>query len=218
MTTALILDLIVLVILALFVWRGAVKGFVLSLCGLVALLVGFVGAAFLARTFAPMVAGVLEPTLSGLIRDGLAAAGSGEGSALSDVLAVLGNMGLSEELLASLTESAAGAATAAVDAAAAAISQTIAYAVLFIVGLVAVLIVWAIISHALDLVAKLPVLNSLNKTGGALIGAVKGCLLLFLVGWLLHFSGKVIPAETVQQTWLLRFFMTNTPLSLLASL
>ena len=58
---ALILDLVVVAVLVLFAWRGAVKGLVLTLCGLVAVLVAFGGAFFLSDRFSDDVAGLIQP-------------------------------------------------------------------------------------------------------------------------------------------------------------
>ena len=49
----LVFDIAILAILVLFAWRGASRGFVLSLCGLLAVIVAFVGASFLANLLAP---------------------------------------------------------------------------------------------------------------------------------------------------------------------
>lgn len=59
----LIFDLIILILLVVFAVRGAHRGLVLSLCGLVAVVVAFAGAGIAARTLSPMVADALEPPL-----------------------------------------------------------------------------------------------------------------------------------------------------------
>ena len=76
----------------------------------------------------------------------------------------------------------------------------------------AILVVWFPLSHALDLVAKLPVLNGLNRWGGAIIGIIKGGLLVYIAVWLLR--DLLIPPEAVGQTYLLRFFCTTSPFTL----
>ena len=52
-----ILDLIVIAVVALFVWRGAARGLVLSLCGLLAFVVAFAGAGLAAQTLSPRCGG-----------------------------------------------------------------------------------------------------------------------------------------------------------------
>ena len=83
----------------------------------------------------------------------------------------------------------------------------------------------SLISSALDLagtvlnlVARLPGLHTLNRTGGAILGLLKGCAVLFLCAWVLRYLGSVIPEETVEQTHLLKFFMTTNPFTLLGGL
>lgn len=232
----LVFDIAILVILALFAWRGASRGFVLSLCGLLAVVVAFVGASFLASLLAPKVGAALEPKFAQVIEEKLeeqfqqsdpagdAAAGleEGEDYPLQDVLSVLRDMGLYEDLVNTIDQAVQDGMTAvaanAAAAVAAAIAQSVAYTVIFTVAFALILIAWKVFSHAVDLVAKLPGLNFLNKTGGAAMGLVKGVLILFLVAWLIQYSGKLIPEETVQQTHLLKFFMTTNPMTLLQGL
>ena len=46
-----IYDVIIIAILALFVWRGASRGLILTLCGLAAAFVAFFGARFVSSMF-----------------------------------------------------------------------------------------------------------------------------------------------------------------------
>ena len=87
----------------------------------------------------------------------------------------------------------------------------VARIIIFIAAFFAVLIAWRFISHALDLVVRLPVLYTANRWGGGAVGLVKGSLVVFIAVWLLR--GSYIPPEAVGQTWLLKFFATVSPLS-----
>ena len=92
----------------------------------------------------------------------------------------------------------------------------------FVPGLVAVcafaavLVGWFLLSHALDLAFKLPVLSTLNHWTGAGVGLIKGGLILFIAAWLL--KGSFIPSQAIENTFLLNFFCTSSPFSLLAML
>ena len=229
--TALIIDIILLVVLLIFTVHGASRGLLLSLCGLVAVLVAFVGAGFAAEALAPKVADFLEPRFAAAIEERLdqeiadSTILSGQDSGLqaddiplTEILNILKDMGfyqsavdaVNDAVEQGMTEVAANAAAAV----AASIAGTVAYMILFVVFFVLILIAWTLISHGLDLVAHLPGLHFLNKTGGALLGLVKGCAILFLCAWVLRYLGKVIPEETVEQTRLLKFFMTTNPVAL----
>lgn len=56
---------------------------------------------------------------------------------------------------------------------------------LFLAGFFGVLILWLILCHTLNLVAKLPGLHLLNKLLGGLLGLIKGLLLLMVARWIL---------------------------------
>jgi len=69
--TVILFDLVVLAILAGFTIRGGVRGFVLSLCSLLAVVVAFLGAGAAARALSPMAAEFLEPKFAAVIEERL---------------------------------------------------------------------------------------------------------------------------------------------------
>lgn len=236
MTAFLILDLIIVAVFIIFAAIGAHRGLVLSLCGLLAVLVAFVGASFAARTLSPMVANALEPRFAAAIEEQLnqqiqnsqvqtdltdPAAGevTPDTLPLQDVLNALREMGFYETLIDSVNQAVEDGMTAVAASAAAqvaaAIARSAAYLIIFLVGFVLILVVWKLISHALDLVARLPGLHFLNKTLGALFGLIQACIILFIAAWLLQFFGGILPQDGVEKTYLLKFFMSANPFALL---
>ena len=227
----LIADGLVLAVLLIFACIGARRGLILSLCGLLAFVVAFLGAGFAARTLSPVVADALEPKFAAAIEEQLnesirQQAEAGEAAVLSPddvplegVLDALREMGFYETLINTVDRAVESGMTAvaasAAAAVAAAIAQSAAYLILFLLGFFLILLAWRLLSRALDLVARLPGLHFLNKTGGALFGLVQGCIILFVAAWLLQFFGQMLPRELVEQTVLLKFFMTTNPFSLL---
>lgn len=227
----LIVDGLVLAVLLIFACIGARRGLILSLCGLLAFVVAFLGASFAARTLSPVVADALEPRFAAAIEEQLnesirQQAEAGEAAVLSPddvplegVLDALREMGFYETLINTVDRAVESGMTAvaasAAAAVAAAIAQSAAYLILFLLGFFLILLAWRLLSRALDLVARLPGLHFLNKTGGALFGLVQGCIILFVAAWLLQFFGQMLPRELVEQTVLLKFFMTTNPFSLL---
>ena len=227
----LIADGLVLAVLLIFACIGARRGLILSLCGLLAFVVAFLGASFAARTLSPVVADALEPKFAAAIEEqlnesirqqseaGEAAVLSPDDVPLEGVLDALREMGFYETLINTVDRAVESGMTAvaasAAAAVAAAIAQSAAYLILFLLGFFLILLAWRLLSRALDLVARLPGLHFLNKTGGALFGLVQGCIILFVAAWLLQFFGQMLPRELVEQTVLLKFFMTTNPFSLL---
>ncbi|MFR4561814.1 MAG: CvpA family protein [Flavonifractor plautii] len=229
----LIADGLILAVLLLFALVGAHRGFILSLCGLLAVLVAFVGASFAAHPLPhgggclrAQFASAIEEQLNASIQQQVAEEGSAALSPddvpLDGVLNALREMGFYETLVNTVDKAVengmTSVAASAAAAVAAAIAQSAAYLILFLLGFALILIAWKLISHALDLVARLPGLHFLNKTCGALFGLVQACVLLFVAAWLLQFFGHVLPESLVNQTHLLKFFMTTNPLSLLSGL
>lgn len=228
----LIADGLVLAVLLIFACIGARRGLILSLCGLLAFVVAFLGASFAARTLSPVVADALEPRFAAAIEEQLnesirQQAEAGEAAVLSPddvplegVLDALREMGFYETLINTVDRAVESGMTAvaasAAAAVAAAIAQSAAYLILFLLGFFLILLAWRLLSRALDLVARLPGLHFLNKTGGALFGLVQGCIILFVAAWLLQFFGQMLPRELVEQTVLLKFFMTTNPFALVA--
>ena len=62
-------DVIIAAILLFFLWRGYVKGFVLTLCSLLAVFVALIGASILSNVLAEPVAKAIEPVVSSSIHD-----------------------------------------------------------------------------------------------------------------------------------------------------
>ena len=210
-----IFDLIVLIVLILAVVQGYRKGFVLTLCGFLAVFVAFIGASILSDALAGPVSQAITPAIESGIQDTVGSyyqytppvEDSGDGSTpgdaffdelpLEDVLAALQD----SSLYRSLTQNFQQAVEDGVETVAA--------------NAVRALAEYVAVSHALDLAFKLPVLSTLNQWSGAAVGLVKGGVLLFIACWL--FRG-LIPQEAVDQSILLRFFCTTNPFLLIASI
>ena len=220
-------DAAIVVILLVFLLLGAHKGFILSLCGMIAILVALGGGAFGAKTLAPKVSEALEPRFAVAIEAKLneeIAASISEGrtefeeNTLTGILGFLSSLGLYQELAQAVEDAIESgmttvAATAAAKAAAA-LAEAIAYPLLFLIIFFLVMIAWTLASHLLDLAFHFPVLNGLNRLGGALLGLVKGTVAVFLLVWLMrHFAMLPLPEE-LAQTKLLQFFANTNPLEL----
>lgn len=225
-----IYDIIIAAALLFFLWRGYSKGLILTLCSLLAVFVALIGASVLSNALAGPVARAIEPVVASSIHDTVTSYYQRTpevGASSQDEVDWLAQLPI-DELLEPLKESKAfqgfadafqqavdsGVADAAAHAAQALahfVAVQIARTVIFFVAFLVVLIAWFFISRALDLVAKLPVLSSLNQWAGGAVGLLKGALIVYIAVWLLR--GSYIPAEAVEQTWLLKFFSTVSPLT-----
>ena len=225
MENPIVIDLILAAILVLFIWLGSRKGFILTLCSLVAVIVALVGANLISDAMAPKVADAIQPRLERSIQESLEQkaleVSAQDGLGAAEVLAALREKGglyewAADSLEEALKSAPVGDAIAHQAAAAAtAVAEQLARGVLFSVAFLVILVAWFFLSHALDLVAKLPGLSTLNQTLGGILGLVKGLLILWLLSWILGPLTGVIAAETVAQTHLLLFLTQHGPLELL---
>ena len=229
-----IIDLVIVLLLAFFAWRGAAKGLILSLCGLAAVFVAFFAAQFISNAFCAPVANIIRPVIENSItetmedaikHDKLSAddggvAESAEEVSMNGVLSVIRESAMFQGLTRFLEDAVQNkllqqGAHTAVQAVSGYISLLIARNVLFGVSYVAVLLVWFLVSHAMDLAFKLPILSQVNLACGLVLGLIKGALLIIVLVWLGQLAG-LVPAEP--DTPILSLFTVKRLGELLASL
>lgn len=240
----LIYDLVILVVLVLFALWGRHRGLILSVFSLLALLVAIVGGFIVSNLLTPTVTEWVQPMVeesvisavqSALPEDAVDVMGVNEqdvsdGFSLDTVQDYLKENGveLPEQVQTFLDQLNEGKKDTPVSmeeltaAAAKQAAETIVRVVLFLLAFVLIMILWHLIARALDLVSRLPVLNAMNKLGGFLFGVVRGALFLFVAAWVLQWYptaiDSLIPAEAIEQTHLLKFFLNAKPLEILSSL
>lgn len=233
MTSPILLDILLIVVLILFAVLGSRKGFILTLCSLVAVVVALVGANLVADMLAPKVADAIQPKLEQVIVEHLNealqhtafvgvsgdVAATSEEVPLSGVLEVLRESELYQGFIGSVEKALReGAATSAASAAArvaALLAKQVARSVIFIIAFFVILIAWGILSHVLDLVSKLPVIDGLNHTLGGVIGLVKGLVICYILVWLLYSVTGYVTVSVMNDSYIFRFFALHSPLELL---
>ena len=229
MTTAVIIDAIVVVVLLAFAIWGARQGLVRALAGLVMVIVALVGAGMIAATFSDPAARLAAPGIQKHITSRVEEAMAvqtdstpeevGEEPRVEDLLVLLG---LDEDVRGSLAEQAEeqirDAGASIVSAVVESMVGSVAYGVLFILSFLALLLMLHVLVGAMDLVMKLPLLHGLNTLGGGALGLIEGTLVLFLAVWAARRLGISFETEALAEAHILRIFTTNTPLSLLSFL
>jgi uncharacterized membrane protein required for colicin V production len=198
---AYIFDVAIVLLLAFFAWRGASKGLILSLCGLAAVFVAFFAAQFVSDTFCEPVGNILRPIVIQTVRGADAEPevdpeNPEAGYTVDELLGSIQEKGLFEgfsEFLeqAVATDTVGHGPLSPLDALAGYLSKGIAKALLFGLVFIAVQLAWFLVSHALDLAFKLPILAEVNLAGGVIIGFAKGTLLVIVLVWLGQLSGVV---------------------------
>ncbi|MCI2057894.1 MAG: CvpA family protein [Oscillibacter sp.] len=98
------------------------------------------------------------------------------------------------------------------------VAQSVIRALLLVLSFLALLAVCHLVLRALDLAARLPGLNFLNRLGGAALGLAQGALAVFLAIWVLRRLGVSFDTSGAADTCLLSIFTTHTPLDVLSFL
>jgi len=209
------IDITIAVLLLFTVWSGYRKGFVLTLCGFLAIFVALIGAYIVSDTLAEPVSALIRPVVEEAITEYVdEALGSYSvdlpipdlsETQFQSILDALKDSSLYNTLGDALRQAAqSGAVDLTVNAAHALssyIAVQIARIILFILAFIVIQIGWFMLSHALDLAFKLPVLSTVNAWSGAALGLVKGLVLVIAAAWLLRDS--FLPHSLVEESWLL---------------
>ena len=191
------IDIIIVLVLIFFAWRGAKKGLILTLFGMLGLVVAFFGARIISNSFYEPVSDIIRPALHQKV-EGLEDSILGGADfdidlslddsvdSLIDVLRDRGTFPGLVSLLDTATEKEAIPEKENVSAAetlSTYLAELAARVALFVAGFLAILLIWFLISHVLDLAFKLPILKFINVTGGLILGLVKAVLIIFVVVW-----------------------------------
>ena len=209
-------DLVIAAALVLFVVIGAVRGLVKSLSGLIIVAAALIGASFVANALAEPVAQWLGPVIEENILSKLAAENANDAESLLAAFHFSGEslQQMAEQVMTTVKETGMDLLSAVADSVALSVSYAVVYLVAFLVLLLAV---WLLLKPV-QLLTKLPVLRTVDRLGGGALGLAWGALLVFAAVWLMLRFDWVLTQEMVDNSRLLHFFATNSPLSLLASL
>lgn len=218
----LIFDLLIVLIILISALLGRRKGFVLTLCGFLALFVALLGAGVLTNLLAeplsclalPFVENILSEALQTSVGELAAGTGVAVTATFEQVLSLMEQYPVLSGLTAAVSQAAdQGLLEITADAAhcvAVYVAEQFTRLILFPVFFLLIMLIWTALSHILDLAFHLPGLNFLNRTAGLLLGLARGALLVFILCWLLKDS--YLPQSTIDGSFLLPYFCGENPL------
>ena len=215
-------DIIIAAIVVISSLWGRKRGFILTLCGFLAIFVALIGSAVLTNFLAPPLSSLAVPFVENHLNAILEATvgefyADAEGvihATLDQVLTLMD----SSELLSGLKGSVIHAVDQGIlDISGDAMRGVVAYVaeqftrlILFPIFFVLLLLAWTALSHILDLAFHLPGLNFLNRLTGLILGFGRGLLLAFILCWLL--KDNYITPEIMDGSFLLPYFCGENPL------
>lgn len=201
-----ILDIAIVLILIVFAWSGARKGLILTVLSVAGLVVAFLGARFLSTTFYEPVSDIIQPGIYQEFEEmeNQLLQGSEISIDLNDSVDVLVNTLREQELfpgLVDLLETAVDDNTyvgndnlSTAENLSVFLAELLAKAGLFVISFLVILLVWFLITRALDLAFKLPILKAINIGGGLVLGLAKGIVIVVVLIWIAQLLNW-LPAE-----------------------
>lgn len=224
MTTPVIMDVIVVLVLAAAVWYGARRGLWQALTGLVLVAAALIGAAVAAGALTDpvteWVTPLVEQRMTERVETALAeqAPPSDPAEPEDDAWELLTRLGLDESLRSALAErvrdSVRETGATLVSAAAESLTRSAVSGVLFVTCFLVLLLGLKLLAGAMGLVLRLPGLSAVNALGGGVVGLIEGALLLFLAVWVCRRLGVSFETPPLSEAQILRMFTSHTPLSL----
>lgn len=229
MNNALIIDGALLALLLIGYLIGAYRGLFKSLMGFLTVFIALIGAVLLADALTEPMTDFVMPIIEervterlsvpegltmGQFFSGMASSNSATNPTFSEWFGKLDKWGAGDRFFGEFRDSTANAAQTAVHALVASIIHTVLLLLWFVILFIAL----KLLTRTLDHVFDLPVLKTLNDVGGGVLGLLETVLLIYLALWLAPHFGVTFLHDNAEHTYLLKFFLTYTPLTLIASL
>lgn len=222
MTLSLILDIAIVVILLLCLIVGGRRGFLRSLLSVAILAAALLGSGILANTLADPVTAWVTPRVQQQILDRLtdgrseaavSAAAAADSAALERLVDFDAITGMARKAMDSAVEAGRNLLEGAVTG----MVRSLVYGVLFLLSFLLLTLLLRLLTGPLYLAVRAPVLGTLNRLAGAVLGLCLGLLTMFAAASVLQWTG-LVDAATLRQTYLLQFFTRHSPMDLIAML
>ena len=216
---SIIIDLILVAIIAFCVWNGYRKGFIMGISGILALIVAFYGAQIVADTYSQEFNSMLKPFISGIVDSAVATvqeddeAQYDDGDVYGITYDALGNIGVlktaAEDIAQEISDRVERTGQTMREEIVNVLCSKIAYVLTAVIVFLLILIVFTVIANLLNLAFKLPGLEFINETLGALFGFAKGAIIIVAIAWLMRYLGVLVDEDIVNKTLLLEWLMEH---------
>lgn len=229
----LILDVFLIIILALCVWKGFRRGLIGSIAGILVVIIALFGGNLLSTAYAGEVIPALEPFVDGFIssqqtRDTIIEKMDCDeyGLSLEDILqddpslryeyaySCMDMMGFSKahckELSTKSVKLADSESLNMTDAVVDVLCDTITHVGGLVLAFLMILIALVAVGNLTNISFRLPNLVNFDEISGAVLGFIKGFVYCALLCWVLGFLGSLIGKTTLDKSTLGSFFSQMT--------
>ena len=209
-------EIVIIGALILSALWGVHKGLLESVGGVARIVASFVGASWASNVLTKPVTEMIRPAVEQHIGDRLGAIDLGNlEETLQSFFFTSENLQKTiSEILANVANKGMSVAGAAVES----IATHVAYAAVYVLAFIVLMVGLWLLMKPLKLMTKLPGLHMLNNLGGAAVGLIWGVLLVFLVVWAMVHFDIYLTQDMVEESQILQFFVYNSPIKLITSL
>lgn len=213
----LVLDIITAAILLLTALICRRRGFVKILSGILALVLAFNLAGFLADATAPQISEKYVFTyIDSAVTEMQPEADTS--TSFVDYGKFFEELGIPEGIVKSAVEDVSRALTQSITEPLSALSHSVAYkltySILFVIFFILSLIILTLLLKVLNLAAKIPGINFINKTLGLILGLVFGYVIIVILSSVLVNFGWYLTRSMVLDTFLLKNLLFLSPITL----
>ncbi|MBQ8004477.1 MAG: CvpA family protein [Oscillospiraceae bacterium] len=222
--TSLIVDLAAAAILLFSALRGRRRGLIKTLAGILALILAFSCAGYLAKKATPYVSekyvspyitSAIEPKSEELTPHEAAS----DPSAVSRIFLELGfSENIVADAVSDFTAAMAKSIVTPIVAMTNSIAYKITYSVLFVIFFLLSLLILTLLFKVLNLASKIPGINFINKTLGLILGLILGYLILVAISYVMLKFGIVLSDSLVGETFLLKHILSFSPVAVFSGI
>lgn len=223
------IDLVLVAIIIVGVWAGYKKGLIMGIGGMIAIIISLYGACLVSTAYSYELVPALRPFASGFVERQMNSTVlenmdlTNTELSYNDILGAdptlrhefcyecFRTVGIYDDAAEQMATEAETYADAQGTDIASAVVEVLCSRITYVAGIVLFFLLFLIILTAIgnltNLSFKIPNMDTLNDAGGAVAGLVKGIVLCILLCWALRFAGLAIGTDTLEHTFLAKFFI-----------
>ena len=224
-----IIIILLLGIVALCTWRGYKDGIIRSVCGILALIISLYAAGIVAKMYNEEFDGMLSPFISGMVDSSFDKVLYDDDEVIVHIsdadkkdvyklcYSVSRQMGLVDaaaELMAGEMAEEYGTVNQQMCSALAdKLCAKLAYIAIYCISFIVIAIVFTVIGNVINVSLLIPKLGIIEPIAGAVLGLIRGIILMYAVAMFLRYLGILLPDGIIEGTKFIFKVVNDNPVA-----
>lgn len=224
-----IIIILLLGIAALCTWRGYKNGIIRGICGILAIILSLYMAGIVAKMYNSEFDGMLSPFISGIVDSSVDKVMSNDDEVVVHIsdsdkkdvyklsYAVSRQFGLVDSAASLIAEETAAECKTVNQDMCSVLSANIcskfAYIAVYCVCFIIAAIIFSVIGNVINISLLIPKLGIVEPIAGAILGLIKGIILMYAVAMFLRYLGIIIPDEIIEGSKLVFKIVNDNPVA-----